>query len=434
MHDKARLLYLTIVAMTLGQSNGSYLIATREPKAEGPSIIPLCDRVSTKSSECQCVTIGARFFCSMPWQMAKGLSENDVSGWQLGADDAVELQEAESLWHMDRLNQGQLPLDGDITRDARFRGEGVTVYVLDNGVDVSHDEFGGRVSKLTSSPGNDAANEHGTHITGLVLSRQFGVANNARGVSIPVFDGQGRGYVRHVIMAIALAVADARVSREAMGRSVAATSLIQLALRSNKNAALDLAVEAAFKEGVLTVAAAGNDGKDACHFSPAGSAFALTVGGSTHDDKPAFFSNYGACVDLWAPAIHIFSTLTNNATGPMSGTSAAAALVTGILAQTLSHSPTLSPSLLKQRLLDSCARNVLVSLPPNSPNRLAQLFSMAPLPSCLPAVEKNGHAYCDPLNPSNYYVCSWGWRTQMTTAPNTKCVQVSDSVVGTDFL
>ncbi|AGO10059.1 AaceriAAR069Wp [[Ashbya] aceris (nom. inval.)] len=232
--------------------------------------------------------------------------------------------------------------------DEEHLGEGVNVYVLDSGIYKSHPEFEGRahfgIDTTKEGPGD--LNGHGTHVAGLVGSRTFGIAKKANIYEIKVMTVDGRGSTSNIIAGVEFAVKHCQQSGK---RCVANMSLGGL---SFGHSALDSAVEAAIEEGLVFVVAAGNSKERACWYSPAKVKTAITVGAfDDRSDIIASFSNYGKCVDIFAPGVAVAS-LSNSPSNTMrvlNGTSMSAPITAGVVAVLLDQG--IEPNEVKEHLL-----------------------------------------------------------------------------------
>ena len=265
-------------------------------------------------------------------------------------------------------------------------GKGVTAYVVDTGVHVSHDEFGGRATWGATIPDGDIDddnNGHGTHCAGTIGSSLYGIAKNADIVAVKVLRSNGSGTMTDVIKGVEFA---AKSHQDAVkkGKKGFKGSTANMSLGGGKSPALDLAVNAAVKAGLHFAVAAGNENQDACNTSPASAENAITVGASTISDARAYFSNYGKCVDIFAPGLNVLSTYigSNTATATLSGTSMASPHICGLLSYYLSLQPGadseffaagdgVSPSQLKKNLIHFGSKDILTDIPEDTPNILA---------------------------------------------------------------
>ncbi|KAJ3800277.1 peptidase S8/S53 domain-containing protein [Lentinula aff. detonsa] len=224
---------------------------------------------------------------------------------------------------------------------AAYAGEGVDVYIIDTGVYVNHPEFKGRAHWGITIPQNDVdedANGHGTHCAGTIASESYGVAKNAEVYAVKVLGSNGSGTMSDVIAGVEWA-ANAASQKAKSGSSKHKGSVANMSLGGGKSPTLDKAVNKATEGGLHFAVAAGNENRDACNSSPAAAEKAITVGASTISDERAYFSNYGPCVDVFAPGLNIKSTWLNNQTNSISGTSMASPHTAGLLAYLLSIYP-----------------------------------------------------------------------------------------------
>ncbi|KAI0310814.1 peptidase S8/S53 domain-containing protein, partial [Amylostereum chailletii] len=238
-------------------------------------------------------------------------------------------------------------------------GEGVDVYVIDTGINTNHREFQGRAAWGKTVPKNDVDednNGHGTHCAGTIASAKYGVAKAANVIAVKVLGSNGSGSMSDVVDGVIFAADSAQVKARAAAAEVKATgstkhkgSVANMSLGGGKSRALDDAVNGAVDTGLHFAVAAGNDNRDACSYSPAAAEKAVTVGASTLGDERAYFSNFGPCVDVFAPGLNILSTWigSENAINTISGTSMASPHTAGMLAYLLSLYPSKSfnPSL-----------------------------------------------------------------------------------------
>ncbi|XP_030845765.1 uncharacterized protein LOC590252 [Strongylocentrotus purpuratus] len=241
-------------------------------------------------------------------------------------ENGVVRTQAVGSWGIDRID-ARTGLDQ--TYSPALTGAGYTVYVIDTGVNDQHVDFGGRAQQVFCADnlytviggGNEDCNGHGTHCSGTVGSNTYGVAKGVNIVGVKVLGCLGSGSNAGVIQGIEWVISNAR-----SGRSVASMSL-----GSGYNQATNDAVNAMVDAGIQTAVAAGNDNADACNYSPASAAKATSVGSTTFADVRSSFSNYGTCVDIFAPGSSITSTWIGgtDATRTISGTSMACPHVAG---------------------------------------------------------------------------------------------------------
>ncbi len=235
-------------------------------------------------------------------------------------------------WGLDRIDQRTAAVDGSYTYDST--GAGVTVFVVDSGIRSSHTDFGGRVVSGHDFVDGDAdasdCNGHGTHVAGTIGGAVHGVSKQVRLVSLRVWGCDGRGWMTDAIAAFDWAVAHKQ-----------GPAVINFSGGGEAYAAMDEATARASAAGIATVVAAGNDGADACSTSPARAPAAITVAAVQQGDSRAGYSNYGSCVDIFAPGSSVLSSTVDSDTssGHLSGTSMATPHVTGVVAGHLQTHP-----------------------------------------------------------------------------------------------
>jgi subtilisin family serine protease len=276
---------------------------------------------------------------------------------------SATVQESPS-WGLDRIDQRPLPLDRRFTYAAA--GKGVRAYILDTGVRSTHREFGGRVVAGFDGYGGGTTEDchgHGTHVAGTVAGANYGIAKEATIVPLRVFRCDGTGSLSAVVSGI-----DWILARHPVGvPGVANMSFVFGANRTMDSAASKLA-----DEGIVAVAGAGNDAADACTRSPAREPSVLTVGAVTSSDARSSFSNYGRCVDLFAPGSSILSARagSDTASSTSSGTSYASPHVAGSAAVLFGANPKASARDISSAILGSATTGVLKNLGADSPNLL----------------------------------------------------------------
>ena len=266
-------------------------------------------------------------------------------------------------WGLDRIDQRVLPLDNSYT--SVWNGANVHVYILDTGIRSTHTEFSGRIGTGYDFIDNDATPDdcqgHGTHVAGTIGGTTYGVAKGATLHGVRVLNCSGSGSWSGVIAGIDWVTANH-----------VKPAVANMSLGGGASDAVDLALRNSVAAGVVHVVAAGNSNVDACSSSPAREAQAITVGATDSSDTRAWFSNYGSCLDIFAPGDNVLSAwhTGDSATNSLSGTSMASPHTAGVAALFVQSSPSASPAAVAD-LLNAAATIGRVGNPGNlSPNRL----------------------------------------------------------------
>ena len=250
---------------------------------------------------------------------------------------SINTTQTGATWGIDRVDQRTLPLSGTYVYNAD--GTGVTVYIIDTGINLTHSEYNGRaftgVDEVTAGGTAADCNGHGSHVSGTVGGTTYGVAKKVKLVAVRVLDCAGSGTTSGVIAGIDWVTAQKKAAPSV-------PSAANMSLGGSNSATLDQAVANSVAAGVVYAVAAGNDGGDACLHSPAAAPTAITVGATDINDGFASFSNRGSCVDINAPGVNITSAWysSNTATNTISGTSMATPHVAGAIALYLQVNPT----------------------------------------------------------------------------------------------
>ncbi|MFC4337315.1 S8 family peptidase [Salininema proteolyticum] len=281
-----------------------------------------------------------------------------------------DTQENPPNWGSDRLDQRELPLDDSFTRPDSA-GEGVTAYVLDTGINPDHEEFGDRAEMGPSFAGEEDSTDchgHGTHVAGTVAGERYGVAPEADVVGVQVLDCSGYGTTDNIVAAVDWVATE--------GERPAVLNMSLGGPSDGTDQAYSDAIDNAIAEGVTVVVAAGNEGDDACGYAPARFESAITVGNSTDEDARYTGrgeSNYGECVDVFAPGTDILSARhdSDSEVVALTGTSMASPHVAGVAALVLGEDPSASPDEVRDSILDNAIEDALTDVGEGSPNLLA---------------------------------------------------------------
>ena len=305
------------------------------------------------------------FAINLPTQAAAGLARNPKV---LSIERDIEVTTFETqlgaTWGLDRIDQRALPLSNDFIYSAT--GTGVRAYIVDTGVRATHTEFIGRMatgfSAVKDKRGTDDCNGHGTHVAGTVAGTTYGVAKTATIVPVRVLNCRGSGTTSGVIAGLDWVAQD----------HTTGPAVVNMSLGGGASATLDAAVLGVVNDGVSVVVAAGNSNADACASSPARVPQAVTVGATVSTDERASYSNFGVCLDLFAPGSAITSAwkTADTATNTISGTSMASPHVAGVAAVLLSRTPSLTPIQVAAALTSSATSGVVTSAGTGSPNLL----------------------------------------------------------------
>jgi subtilisin family serine protease len=277
----------------------------------------------------------------------------------------ADVTQSNPPWGLDRIDQRNRPLSATYTYN--WTGSGVRAYVIDTGILTSHTQFGGRASNVFDAFGGNGTdcNGHGTHVSGTIGGSTYGVAKSSLLRGVRVLNCSGSGSNSGVIAGVDW------VTQNHINPAVA-----NMSLGGGASSALDTAVNNLANSGVPIAVAAGNSNADACGSSPARAANAITVGATTSTDARASFSNFGPCLDIFAPGQGILSSWfsSNTATATLSGTSMASPHVAGVAALYKQFSPSASATTVRNAIVNGSTANVVTGAGTGSPNRL--LYSL----------------------------------------------------------
>ncbi|WP_395854351.1 S8 family peptidase [Cystobacter fuscus] len=349
---------------------GEYIVVLRTPRPGETPLAPsvMADNLSARygGSAFLSYAHALRGFASrMTAKQAHAMASDPEVAYveENGVMHAIGERQPEATWGIDRVDQRDLPLDN--TYRYSTIGKGVHAYIIDTGIRVSHADFDGRAQADHDvfSDGRQGidCHGHGTHVAATVGGRVYGVAKGVQLHAVRVLDCGGSGSTAGVISGV-----------EWVAQNRQLPAVANMSLGGDKSQALDDAIRQAIATGVTFVVAAGNDNQDACAVSPARTPEAITVGATEGSDKRASFSNFGSCVDVFAPGRDISSAWfsDDNATKLLSGTSMASPHVAGLAALVLERNPTAVPADVAAVLVDNSTPGKVANAGRCSPNRL----------------------------------------------------------------
>ena len=393
----ARLLTLSVYAAAFAISAPVALAQAAEPLAAHPYaqskpvpgryIVVFRDSVANPAAEAANLVRGLGgqlhhtyssalkgFAASLPDAALQGIRNNPNVDY-IEQDQTVSLNETASLrtqdgatWGLDRIDQLVLPLNGKYQYN--YTGAGVNAFIIDTGIRATHTDFIGRVlpgfTAINDGRGTEDCDGHGTHVAGTVGGTTWGVAKGVSLIPVRVLDCNGSGTWSGVIAGV-----------DWVASSTLRPAVANMSLGGGASQAVDDAVAGAVSKGTTMVVAAGNSNANACNYSPARAPSAITVGATTSADARASYSNYGNCLDFFAPGSAITSAwnTSNSATNTISGTSMASPHVAGVAALALAANMTVSPWAVASFLSTNATPDKISSTGTGSPNLL--VYSLA---------------------------------------------------------
>jgi subtilisin family serine protease len=294
------------------------------------------------------------------------------------------ITQTNATWGLDRIDQRNLPLSTTYTYNQT--GAGVNVYVIDTGIRTTHNQFGGRATgaftSINDGNGTNDCDGHGTHVSGTIGGSIHGVAKDVNLYAVRVLNCSGSGTWSGVIAGVDWVTANA-----------VKPAVANMSLGGGASSVVDAAVANSIASGVVYAISAGNDNWNACNNSPARVGTAITVGATTTSDARASFSNWGSCVDIFAPGQSITSAYnsSNTATAILSGTSMSSPHVAGVAALYLETNPNATPAQVANALTSNATTNVISNPGTGSPNRLLYMGFLGGAPPPGPSVFLNIH-------------------------------------------
>jgi subtilisin family serine protease len=271
----------------------------------------------------------------------------------------INTTQSGATWGIDRIDQRNRPLSGTYTYTTT--ASNVTAYIIDTGIQANHPQFGGRAAAVYDYAGGSGAdcNGHGTHVAGTIGSSTYGVAKGVRLRGVRVLNCSGSGTTSAIVAGM-----------DWVRLNATKPAVANMSLGGGFSSSLNTAATNLANSGVFLAVAAGNESQDACNVSPASASGTLTVAASTSTDARASYSNYGGCVDVYAPGSSITSTWINSGTNTISGTSMATPHAVGVAALYKGTFGDAASSTVVSWIINNATANVISGNPSGTPNRL----------------------------------------------------------------
>ena len=295
--------------------------------------------------------------------LARLLADPRVAYVQEDGVVSIAASQSNATWGIDRIDQRNMPLNQTYTYDTT--ASSVHAYIIDTGILLNHAQFSGRIGNgydAVSNGGNaNDCNGHGTHVAGTVGGTTYGVAKEVKLHPVRVLGCNGSGANSGVIAGM-----------DWVAQNHVKPAVVNMSLGGSADQATDDAVNRLHNAGVTVVVAAGNNSGNACSYSPARAANAITVGSTTNTDARSSFSNFGSCLDIYGPGSNILSAwhTSSTATNTISGTSMASPHVAGVAALYLANNPNATPTQVRNALVDNATSGKVTDAGSGSPNKL----------------------------------------------------------------
>jgi len=359
---------MNVEAEALGQTEAPLLMAEAGRGIEGEYIIKLKDGADSRSVAAVAGVSPRIVYQAVLNGFAATLNQGQLTALRnnpnveyIEQDQLVEQDTTQSgaTWGIDRIDQKTLPLNGTYTYTRT--GSTVYAYIIDTGIDSDHPQFGTRAQNVFDSVGGNGedCNGHGTHVAGTVGGTTYGVAKAVKLRGVRVLNCSGSGTSSGVIAGI-----------DYVRLNHIKPAVANMSLGGGASTSMNTAVTNLANAGVFVAVAAGNSNANACNYSPAGATAVTTVAASTNTDARASYSNYGSCVDLYAPGSSITSAWYGGGTATISGTSMASPHVAGTAALYKHTYGDASQSTINSWLVNNASANVITGNVSGTPNRL----------------------------------------------------------------
>jgi subtilisin family serine protease len=347
---------------TAGRIPNSYIVVFNDDVTDVPGLARAMAQAHGGSLRFTYEHVLKGFAIELPDQAAAALARNPnvayVEQDQVMTADATQ---SNATWGLDRVDQTSLPLSGTYTYNTT--ASTVYAYIIDTGILTSHTQFGTRAANVYDALGGNGqdCNGHGTHVAGTVGGSTYGIAKGVKLRGVRVLNCSGSGSTSGIISAL-----------DWLRTNHVKPAVANMSLGGGYSSSLNTAVNNLASAGVFMAVAAGNESQNACNVSPASAANATTVAASDKTDTRASFSNYGSCVDLYAPGVSITSAWysSTTATNTISGTSMATPHVAGVAALYKATYGDASYSTIRSWLTNNSSAGKIKSNPTGTPNRL----------------------------------------------------------------